>query len=77
MRGEDLVTATPRPLALYAALGYPQAKWPAFAHLPLSSGADPSSHPGKRGLKSLQWAIGLGRWRPLATTQYMILKKLG
>jgi SAM-dependent methyltransferase len=43
----------------------------------LSSGPDPASHAGKRGLKSLQWTIGLGRWRPLCTTQYMILKKFG
>ena len=40
IRGEDLVTATPRQLALYAALGLPQEKWPAFGHLPLIVGED-------------------------------------
>jgi len=40
LRGEDLVAATPRQLALYAALGCPQERWPAFGHLPLIVGAD-------------------------------------
>ncbi len=40
VRGEDLVAATPRQLALYAALGHPPERWPAFAHLPLIVGED-------------------------------------
>jgi glutamyl-tRNA synthetase len=40
VRGEDLLMATPRQLAMYTALGYPRERWPVFAHVPLIVGAD-------------------------------------
>jgi len=40
VRGEDLISAVPRQLAIYAALGHPESAWPAFAHLPLIDGPD-------------------------------------
>ena len=55
VRGEDLVTATPRQLALYAALGHPQDKWPAFAHLPLIIGADNAPLSKRNGEVSIAW----------------------
>ncbi len=55
VRGEDLVTATPRQLALYAALGHPQEKWPAFAHLPLIVGADNAPLSKRNGEVSIAW----------------------
>jgi glutamyl-tRNA synthetase len=55
VRGEDLVTATPRQLALYAALGHPQDKWPAFAHLPLIIGSDNAPLSKRNGEVSIAW----------------------
>jgi glutamyl-tRNA synthetase len=55
VRGEDLVTATPRQLALYAALGHPQEQWPAFAHLPLIIGADNAPLSKRNGEVSIAW----------------------
>ncbi len=55
VRGEDLVTATPRQLALFAALGHPQEKWPAYAHLPLIIGADNAPLSKRNGEVSLAW----------------------
>ncbi|MCA1825257.1 MAG: glutamate--tRNA ligase, partial [Frankia sp.] len=40
LRGEDLISATPRQLAMYDALGLPRERFPQFAHLPLIMGAD-------------------------------------
>ncbi len=55
VRGEDLVTATPRQLALYVALGHPAEKWPAFAHLPLIVGADNAPLSKRNGEVSIAW----------------------
>ncbi len=55
VRGEDLVTATPRQLALYTALGQPQERWPAFAHLPLIIGADNQPLSKRNGEVSIAW----------------------
>jgi glutamyl-tRNA synthetase len=70
VRGEDLVTATPRQLALYAALGYPQEKWPAFAHLPLIVGADNAPLSKRHGEVSLAWYRAAG-FLPEALANYL------
>jgi glutamyl-tRNA synthetase len=70
VRGEDLVTATPRQLALYAALGYPQDKWPAFAHLPLIIGADKAPLSKRHGEVSLAWYRHAG-FLPEALANYL------
>jgi glutamyl-tRNA synthetase len=70
VRGEDLVTATPRQLALYAALGYPQEKWPAFAHLPLIIGADKAPLSKRHGEVSLAWYRDAG-FLPEALANYL------
>ena len=70
VRGEDLVTATPRQLALYSALGYPQEKWPAFAHLPLIIGADNAPLSKRHGEVSLAWYRSAG-FLPEALANYL------
>ncbi len=70
VRGEDLVTATPRQLALYAALGHPQERWPAFAHLPLIIGADNAPLSKRHGEVSLAWYRGQG-FLPEALANYL------
>jgi glutamyl-tRNA synthetase len=55
VRGEDLLMATPRQLAMYTALGYPEEKWPVFAHLPLIVGADGKPLSKRNGEVSLSW----------------------
>ncbi len=72
VRGEDLVTATPRQLALYAALGYPQEHWPAFAHLPLIIGADKAPLSKRHGEVSLAWYRSQG-FLPEALANYLAL----
>lgn len=72
VRGEDLVTATPRQLALYAALGHPQERWPAFAHLPLIVGADNAPLSKRHGEVSLAWYRGQG-FLPEALANYLAL----
>ncbi|MHB8340440.1 MAG: glutamate--tRNA ligase, partial [Mycobacteriales bacterium] len=49
VRGEDLIAATPRQLALYQALGHPRERWPAFGHLPLIVGEDGKPLSKRRG----------------------------
>lgn len=72
VRGEDLVTATPRQLALYAALGHPQERWPAFAHLPLIVGNDNAPLSKRHGEVSLAWYRGQG-FLPEALANYLAL----
>jgi glutamyl-tRNA synthetase len=72
VRGEDLVTATPRQLALYAALGYPQERWPAFAHLPLIVGDDGKPLSKRHGEVSLAWYRSQG-FLPEALANYLAL----
>jgi glutamyl-tRNA synthetase len=72
VRGEDLVTATPRQLALYAALGHPQERWPAFAHLPLIVGADNAPLSKRHGEVSIAWYRREG-FLPEAMVNYLAL----
>jgi glutamyl-tRNA synthetase len=72
VRGEDLVTATPRQLALYAALGHPQEKWPAFAHLPLIVGNDNAPLSKRNGEVSIVWYRREG-FLPEAMVNYLAL----
>jgi glutamyl-tRNA synthetase len=72
VRGEDLVTATPRQLALYAALGHPQESWPAFAHLPLIVGDDNAPLSKRNGEVSIAWYRREG-FLPEAMVNYLAL----
>ena len=56
LRGEDLLSSTPRQLAVYRALGAPE---PLFAHLPMILGPDK---------KKLSNDTARSRWRSSATS---------
>jgi glutamyl-tRNA synthetase len=70
VRGEDLTTATPRQLALYAALGHPRERWPAFGHLPLIVGPDNQPLSKRNGEVSLAWYRANG-FLPEAMQNYL------
>ena len=72
IRGEDLVAATPRQLSLYAALGHPQERWPAFGHVPLIVGADNAPLSKRNGEVSIAWYRGHG-FLPEAMVNYLSL----
>ncbi|MGH3745265.1 MAG: glutamate--tRNA ligase, partial [Mycobacteriales bacterium] len=55
VRGNDLVSATPRQMALFAALGHPREEWPSYAHLPLIVGEDNKPLSKRNGEVSLRW----------------------
>lgn len=72
VRGEDLVSATPRQMALYAALGSDQDDWPVFAHLPLLIGDDGKPLSKRNGETSLRWYRDNG-FLPAALLNYLAL----
>jgi glutamyl-tRNA synthetase len=57
IRGEDLLSSTPRQLALYAALG---AEQPAYGHLPMVLGSDRRRLSKRHGASSVEDLRGLG-----------------
>ncbi len=55
LRGEDLLSSTPRQLAVYAAMGVPPADFPRFGHLPFVMGADNQKLSKRNGEVSIAW----------------------
>ncbi|MHB2022222.1 MAG: glutamate--tRNA ligase [Mycobacteriales bacterium] len=55
IRGEDLLSSTPRQLAVYAAMGISPANWPQFAHLPMVLGPDGARLSKRNGVVSVAW----------------------
>lgn len=55
VRGEDLLSSTPRQLAVYRAMGVPEAEFPAFAHLPYVLGQDGQRLSKRNGVESVNW----------------------
>jgi glutamyl-tRNA synthetase len=72
LRGEDLVSATPRQLAMYAALGVPRERFPAFGHLPLIVGDDGKPLSKRNGEVSIRWYRDNG-FLPSAMLNYLAL----
>jgi glutamyl-tRNA synthetase len=72
VRGEDLISATPRQLALYEALGHPREEWPRFAHLPLLVAEDNKPLSKRNGEVSLRWYRENG-FLPEAMRNYLAL----
>lgn len=72
IRGEDLIAATPRQVALYTALDHPRDKWPEFAHLPLIIGDDGKPLSKRNGEVSLRWYHDHG-FLPEAMLNYLAL----
>jgi glutamyl-tRNA synthetase len=72
VRGEDLISATPRQLAIFTALGYPQDEWPRYAHLPLLVAEDHKPLSKRNGEVSLRWYRENG-FLPEAMRNYLSL----
>ena len=53
VRGEDLLSVTPKQILLYQALG--RHSWPRFAHLPLIVGANRQPLSKRHGETSVEW----------------------
>jgi len=55
LRGEDLLSSTPRQIAVYAAMGVAPADFPRFGHLPFVMGADNQKLSKRNGEVSIAW----------------------
>jgi glutamyl-tRNA synthetase len=55
VRGEDLLSSTPRQITVYRAMGTPDAEFPSFAHLPLVLGSDGQRLSKRNGVVSVNW----------------------
>jgi glutamyl-tRNA synthetase len=55
VRGEDLLSSTPRQIAVYRAMGVPEEEFPAFAHLPYVLGKDGQRLSKRNGVVSVNW----------------------
>jgi glutamyl-tRNA synthetase len=72
VRGEDLLSSTPRQLAVYRAMGVPAADFPAFAHLPYVLGKDGQRLSKRNGVVSVNWYRDEG-FLPEAMCNYLAL----
>jgi len=72
LRGEDLLSSTPRQLAVYAAMGVPPGERPLFAHLPFVMGADNLKLSKRNGEVSIAWYRQHG-FLPEAMVNYLAL----
>ncbi len=55
VRGEDLLSSTPRQIAVYRAMGVPEAEFPVYAHLPMVLGSDGQRLSKRNGVVSIKW----------------------
>ena len=55
VRGEDLLSSTPRQIAVYRAMGVPEAQFPVFAHLPYVLGPNGQKLSKRNGVVSINW----------------------
>ena len=72
VRGEDLLSSTPRQIAVYQAMGVPEAQFPVFAHLPYVLGKDGQRLSKRNGVVSVNWYRGQG-FLPEAMCNYLAL----
>jgi glutamyl-tRNA synthetase len=72
IRGEDLIAATPRQMAMYAAMGVPRESYPRFGHLPLIVGEDSKPLSKRNGEVSIAWYRRHG-FLPEAMLNYLAL----
>ena len=70
VRGADLVSAAPKQILIYRALG--RASWPRFAHLPLIVGANRQPLSKRHGETSVEWYRDHG-YLPEALVNYLAL----
>jgi glutamyl-tRNA synthetase len=72
LRGEDLLSSTPRQIAVYSAMGVAEQDAPVFAHLPFVMGADNMKLSKRNGEVSIAWYRREG-FLPEAMTNYLAL----
>jgi glutamyl-tRNA synthetase len=72
VRGEDLLSSTPRQLAVYRAMGIAEADFPLFAHLPYVLGKDGQRLSKRNGVVSVNWYRDEG-FLPEAICNYLAL----
>jgi glutamyl-tRNA synthetase len=72
VRGDDLISSTPRQLAVYRAMGVPASEFPVFAHLPYVLGLEGAALSKRRGSESVGWYREQG-FLPEAICNYLAL----
>ena len=72
VRGEDLLSSTPRQLAVYRAMGVKEEDFPVFAHLPFVMGQDNYKLSKRNGEVSVAWYRREG-FLPEAICNYLAL----
>src|SRR5882757_4326395 len=72
VRGEDLLSSTPRQIAVYRAMGVDAAQFPVFAHLPYVLGKDGQRLSKRNGVVSVNWYRQEG-FLPEAIDNYLAL----
>ena len=72
LRGEDLLSSTPRQIRVYQAMGVAEADFPVFAHLPFVMGQDNAKLSKRNGEVSIAWYREQG-YLPEAICNYLAL----
>ena len=72
LRGEDLLSSTPRQIAVYRAMGVPEDQMPRFGHLPYVLGQDGQKLSKRNGVVSIAWYRQEG-FLPEALCNYLAL----
>jgi glutamyl-tRNA synthetase len=72
VRGEDLLSSTPRQIAVYRAMGVEETQFPVFAHLPYVLGKDGQRLSKRNGVVSVNWYREQG-FLPEAICNYLAL----
>lgn len=72
LRGEDLLSSTPRQIRVYQAMGVKESQYPLFAHLPFVMGADNAKLSKRNGETSIAWYREQG-FLPEAICNYLAL----
>jgi len=72
VRGEDLLSSTPRQIAVYRAMGVAEDDFPVFAHLPYVLGKDGQRLSKRNGVVSVNWYRQEG-FLPEAVDNYLAL----
>jgi glutamyl-tRNA synthetase len=72
LRGEDLLSSTPRQIRVYQAMGVAEANYPIFAHFPFVMGQDNAKLSKRNGEVSIAWYREQG-FLPEAICNYLAL----
>ena len=72
LRGEDLLSSTPRQIRVYQAMGIAEEDFPTFAHLPFVMGQDNAKLSKRNGEVSIAWYRDRG-FLPEAICNYLAL----